>query len=97
MRFDKLTSKFQLAFADAQSAALGKDQQFIEPEHVLLSMLLQEGGSIPGLLAKVGVPVAALREELQQLINSFAAVQSADAEVHVSQQLTRLLLSLIHI
>ena len=46
MRMDKLTSKFQLALADAQSLAVGKDHQFIEPVHVLTAMLQQEGGSV---------------------------------------------------
>lgn len=91
MRFDKLTSKFQLAFSDAQSLALGKDHQFIEPEHLLLAMLQQEGSSIPGLLSKAGVAVAPLRDELQRSIDGFAAVQSGDNEVHVSKALTGLL------
>ena len=46
MRMDKLTSKFQLALGEAQSMALGKDQQFIDPLHVMLALIDQEGGSI---------------------------------------------------
>ncbi len=91
MRFDKLTSKFQLAFSEAQSLALGKDHQFIEPEHLLLSMLNQEGGSVAGLLAKVGVPVNKLRSELEHRIDGFAQVSSQDHEVHVSKILSGLL------
>ncbi len=89
MRFDKLTSKFQLALSDAQSLALGKDHQFIETEHLLLAMLDQEGGGIVGLLTKSGVQVNALNKDLQQAINGFSSVQSDAAEVHVSSQLTK--------
>ena len=94
MRFDKLTSKFQLAFSDAQSTALGKDHQFIEPEHLLLAMLQQEGGSTVGLLAKSGVAVSPLMQSLMVAIDSFATVttaSSSDADVHVSRGLNSLL------
>jgi len=91
MRFDKLTSKFQLAFSDAQSAALGKDQQFIEPEHLLLAMLQQEGGSAVGLLAKAGVAVAPLKDSLQASIDGMATVNSVEAEVHISRGLNGVL------
>ena len=52
MRMDKLTSKFQLALADAQSLAVGLDHQMIEPDHVMVALLDQEGGSIRHLLTK---------------------------------------------
>ncbi len=91
MRFDKLTSKFQLAFSEAQSLALGKDHQFIEAEHLLLAMLTQEGGSIAGLLAKVGVPVNKLRETLNNNLASFASVSGQENEVHVSKSLNNVL------
>ena len=52
MRMDKLTSKFQMALADAQSLAVGRDHQFIEPLHVMLALLDQEGGSVRHLLAQ---------------------------------------------
>ena len=64
MRMDKLTSKFQQALSDAQSLALGKDHQFIEPLHVMLALLNQEGGSIKSLLQQVGIQVNALRSDL---------------------------------
>ena len=48
MRMDKLTSKFQMALADAQSLAVGQDHQFIEPAHVLVALLDQQGGSVRG-------------------------------------------------
>ena len=91
MRFDKLTSKFQLAFSEGQSLALGKDHQFIEAEHLLLGMLNQEGSSIAGLLAKVGMPVNKLRSELEDRIDGFAQVSSQNNEVHVSKTLSGLL------
>ncbi len=91
MRFDKLTSKFQLAFSEAQSLALGKDHQFIEAEHILYAMLTQENSSIAGLLTKVGIPVAKVRESLMQTLDGFASVSSQENEVHVSKSLNGLL------
>ena len=91
MRFDKLTSKFQLAFSEAQSLALGKDHQFIEAEHLLLAMLTQEGGSVAGLLAKVGVPVNKLRETLNNNLAGFASVSGQENDVHVSKALNNVL------
>ena len=52
MRMDKLTSKFQLALADAQSLAVGRDHQFIEPVHLMAALLEQDGGTVPGLLTR---------------------------------------------
>ena len=57
MRMDKLTSRFQLALQDAQSLALGMDHQFIEPEHLAVAMLDQDGTSVRPLLAKAGVNI----------------------------------------
>lgn len=64
MRMDKLTSKFQLALADAQSLAVGRDHQFIEPVHLLTALLDQEGGSVRHLLDAAGVQVNTLRSRL---------------------------------
>ena len=64
MRTDKLTSKFQLALQDAQSLALGRDHQFIEPIHLMIALLDQEGGSARSLLMKAGVNVNLLRSQL---------------------------------
>ena len=55
MRLDKFTTKFQQALADAQSLAIGNDQQFIEPQHLLLALLGQEDGGTASLLARAGV------------------------------------------
>ena len=74
MRMDKLTSMFQTALADAQSLALGKDHQFIEPVHVMMALLDQEGGSIKPLLAQMGVNTQLLRTELVKELDRTATV-----------------------
>ncbi|MBM4207771.1 MAG: ATP-dependent chaperone ClpB [Gammaproteobacteria bacterium] len=91
MRMDKLTSKFQSALADAQSLALGKDHQFIEPVHLLLALLDQEGGSIKPLLSQIGVNVPALRSELTQELARLAQVSGSGGDVQISNSLGRLL------
>ena len=74
MRMEKLTSKFQLALAEAQSLAVGMDHQLIEPAHVLVALLDQEGGSARHLLAKAGVRVNPLRSQLGERLESLPAV-----------------------
>lgn len=91
MRMDKLTSKFQLALADAQSIAVGKDHQFIEPLHVLIAMLQQEGGSVKPLLNRVGVSMASLNQGLEKALESMPQVSGQAGEVHLSQATGRLL------
>ena len=91
MRMDKLTSKFQQALADAQSMALGKDHQFIEPLHVMLALLDQEGGSIRPLLMQAGVQVNSLRNNLVQEIDRLASVSGAGGDVQISNELNRVL------
>jgi ATP-dependent Clp protease ATP-binding subunit ClpB len=88
---DKLTSKFQSALADAQSLALGKDHQFIEPVHLMLSLLDQEGGSIKPLLAQIGVNTPTLRNELTQELARIATVSGSGGDVQISNTLGRLL------
>ena len=66
MRMDKLTTKFQTALAEAQSLAVGRDHQFIEPLHVLAALLDQDGGSTRPLLAKSDVNANALRSKIGQ-------------------------------
>ncbi|MGI9237107.1 MAG: ATP-dependent chaperone ClpB [Woeseiaceae bacterium] len=90
MRLDKLTSKFQLALADAQSLAVGRDHQFIEPAHLMVSLLDQQGGSVRALLSKSGVNVNLLRSQLGEAIDRFARVEGAGGEVHFSTELTKL-------
>ncbi len=95
MRMDKLTSKFQMALADAQSLALGKDHQFIEPVHLMIAMLDQEGGGVRHLLTQAGVNVNQLRsglgEIMDQIMDHMPSVSGGDADVHVSNELNRLL------
>ena len=92
MRMDKLTSKFQLALQDAQSLALRNDHQQMEPAHVMVAFLDQEGGSARGLLSKAGVNINALRSALGEQVENLPVVTGGDAgEVHVSGDLNRLL------
>jgi len=91
MRQDKLTSKFQAALADAQSLAVGRDNQFIEPAHALLAMLEQQGGTVRPLVMKAGGDVNKLRSELMALLDRLPTVQGTPGEVHISNDLGRLL------
>jgi ATP-dependent Clp protease ATP-binding subunit ClpB len=91
MRMDRLTSKFQLALADAQSLAVGRDQQFIEPVHLMLALLDQEGGSARPLLDRAGVNVNLLRSRLLEQVGRIATVEGSGGEVHPSHDLLKLL------
>ncbi len=91
MRMDKLTNQFQAALSDAQSLALGRDQAVIEPIHVMKVLLDQEGGSIRPILAKANVNLASLRSELDAAINRLPQVEGTGGEVHISNELNRLL------
>ncbi|HVN41271.1 MAG TPA: Clp protease N-terminal domain-containing protein, partial [Steroidobacteraceae bacterium] len=91
MRPEKLTSKFQMALSDAQSLALGRDHQFIEPVHLMLALLDQEGGSARPLLDKSGANVNRLRSQLGEAIDRLAKVEGTGGEVLVSNDLNRLL------
>ncbi len=91
MRMDKLTNQLQSALADAQSLALGKDHNFIEPVHLLGALLEQKGGSARPLLQKAGADVVTLRGEVQGAIDALPTVSGTEGEVHVSQDLGRIL------
>ncbi len=91
MRMDKLTTKFQEALQDAQSLALGKDHQFIEPVHVMIALLDQEGGTVRPLLTKAGVNVNQLRTELGKMLDRMPTVEGAGGEVHISNDLAKIL------
>jgi len=88
---DKLTSKFQLALAEAQSLAVGRDHQFIEPVHLMVALLDQEGGSVRPILLQSDVNVAKLRAALDEALGRISAVEGTAGEVHVSNELGRLL------
>ncbi len=91
MRFDKFTTKFQQAFADAQSVAVGADNPYIEPQHLLLALMNQEDGGTTSLLGRAGVNVAGLRSALQGSISRLPKVEGAGGEVNVSRELSNLL------
>lgn len=91
MRMDKLTSKFQSALADAQSLALGRDNGFIEPEHLMKALLDQQGGSTRPLLTKAGVNLSQLRNLVDQALDKLPKVSGMGGDVHISNALTRLL------
>ena len=91
MRFDKLTTKFQQAFSDAQSAAVGNDNPYIEPQHLLLALINQEDGGTASILARAGVNVAALKQALNKSIERLPKVEGHGGEVSISRELNNLL------
>lgn len=91
MRMDKLTSKFQMAIADAQSLAVGRDNQYIEPVHLMAALMDQEGGSVRPILAQSGINIAALRSSLDAALDRLATVEGTAGEVHLSNELGSLL------
>ncbi len=91
MRLDRLTSKFQVAISDAQSLALGKDHQFIEPLHIMLALLDQQGGSIRPLLTLAGCNVDPLHARLSQELDRLPKVSGVDGDIQISPQLGRVL------
>ena len=91
MRMDKLTSKFQLAIADAQSLAIGRDHQFIEPLHLMAAMLNQEGGSIGLLLNQSDINLNILRSRVSQKLDKMPQVEGSDGDIHISNDMGRIL------
>ena len=91
MRFDKFTTKFQQAFADAQSMAVGNDNPYIEPQHLLAALLNQDDGATTSLLARAGVNVGGLRSALKQSIDRLPKVEGTGGEITVSRELGNLL------
>lgn len=91
MRLDRLTNKFQLALADAQSLALGHDNQFIEPLHLMSALLNQEGGSVSPLLTSAGINAGQLRTDINQALNRLPQVEGTGGDVQPSQDLVRVL------
>ncbi len=91
MRMDKLTSKFQLAIADAQSLAIGRDHQFIEPIHMMSALLNQQGGSLRHLMAQTDINLHSLRSKLAEALDRLSQVEGTPGEVHISNDLGRLL------
>src|SRR5437879_11912412 len=87
MRFEKFTTKLQEALAEAQSNALGRDHQYIEPQHLLLALLNQEDGGIAGLIRKAGGNPNALQKALSDSIARLPTVERTEREVMVSRAL----------
>ncbi|PIE37069.1 MAG: type VI secretion system ATPase TssH, partial [Gammaproteobacteria bacterium] len=91
MRMDKLTNSLQSALADAQSLAVGKDHNFIEPLHLLSALLNQTGGATKPLLQKAGANIVGLQNDLNNAVENLPTVSGTAGEVHVSQGLGRVL------
>ncbi len=91
MRMDRLTSKFQTALSEAQSLAVGRDHQFIEPVHLMLALLDQDGGSVRHLLSMSNVNVNGLRSKLGEEIEKLPQVEGNAGDVHLSNDLGRVL------
>src|SRR5262249_40071933 len=91
MRIDKFTTRFQQAFADAQSLAVGADNPYIEPQHLLAALLNQEDGGTASLLSRAGANVNGLRAAVKQAIERLPKVQGTGGDVNVSRELTSLL------
>jgi ATP-dependent Clp protease ATP-binding subunit ClpB len=87
---EKLTSKFQAALGDAQSLAVGRDHQFIEPVHLMLSLLDQQGGSIRSLFTHAGINLNLLRSQLGELLEKQAQVEGTNGDLHISNALAKL-------
>ncbi|BCT68160.1 ATP-dependent chaperone ClpB [Nitrosospira sp. NRS527] len=91
MRFDKLTTKFQQALADAQSIAVGQDNSYVEPQHLLLALLQQEDGGTISLLQRSGANVPPLRDALKKAIERLPKVEGTGGEINASRELGNLL------
>ncbi|MDH3534173.1 MAG: AAA family ATPase, partial [Gammaproteobacteria bacterium] len=91
MRMDRLTSKFQEALSDAQSLAVGRDHQFIEPVHLMIALLDQQGGSVRPLFAQAGVNINMLRSHLGEMLEKLPRVEGAAGDLHISNALGKLL------
>ncbi|WP_052395048.1 ATP-dependent chaperone ClpB [Oleiagrimonas soli] len=91
MRMDKLTSRFQQALADAQSLAVGRDHNMLEPVHVMTALLDQQGGSTAPLLSQAGVNVPLLRERLGEMLNGLPQVSGQAGDINVGNALNRAL------
>ncbi len=91
MRMDRLTSKFQEALSDAQSIAVGRDHQFIEPAHLMIALLDQQGGSVRPLFTHAGVNINLLRSHLGELLDKQPNVEGNAGELHISNALGKLL------
>lgn len=90
MRLDKFTTKFQTAISDAQSMALGRDHQYIEPAHIITALLNQQGGSVRSVLQQANINLNSLRSALSQALEKLPRVQGVGAEVQLSRECVNL-------
>ncbi|MGF1761593.1 ATP-dependent chaperone ClpB [Photobacterium sagamiensis] len=84
MRLDRFTSKFQMAISDAQSLALGRDHQYIEPAHLMVALLNQDGSTIRPLLTMLNVDISQLRSSLAELLDRLPKVTGIGGDVQLS-------------
>ena len=90
MRFDKFTTKLQQALSDAQSLAVGGDNQFIEPQHLLLALLNDADSGAASLLARAGANVGGLKPALNDAVARLPKVEGHGGEVQVGRDLSNL-------
>ncbi|SIS84906.1 ATP-dependent chaperone ClpB [Neptunomonas antarctica] len=90
MRPDTFTTKLQEAVGEAQSLAIGKDHNVIEPIHFLAAFLQQQGGSVPPLLAQSGAALPQLTRKIEEVLDRLPQVQSPDGEIRLSQNMARI-------
>ncbi len=91
MRLDRFTSKFQAAISDAQSLALGRDHQYIEPAHLMVALLNQEGSTVRPLLTLLNVDSTQLRSRLGEILERIPKVTGIGGEVQLSNSMGTLL------
>ncbi|WP_329742455.1 ATP-dependent chaperone ClpB [Dyella sp. A6] len=91
MRMDKLTSRFQQALADAQSLAVGRDNNMLEPVHVMAALLAQQGGSTAPLLAQAKVNVPMLQQRINEQLDRLPRVSGQEGNINLGNDLSRLL------
>ncbi len=91
MRLDRLTSQFQIAISDAQSLALGRDHQYIEPTHLMYALLNQDAGSTRSLLNQAGCSITSLRSQLSEALDKLPKVEGVGGDVQLSRDMVSLL------
>ncbi|MCU4675675.1 ATP-dependent chaperone ClpB [Catenovulum sp. 2E275] len=91
MRLDRLTSQFQLAISDAQSLALGRDHQYIEPTHLMYALINQDSGTVRSLLNQAGCTIASLRSQLSEALDKYPKVEGVGGDVQLSRTMVSLL------
>ncbi|MGL5336900.1 MAG: Clp protease N-terminal domain-containing protein, partial [Enterovibrio sp.] len=90
MRLDKLTNQFQLAISDAQSLAVGRDHQYIEPAHLFVALLNQENGTVRSLMTLLNVEIAPLKTQVLHILDKIPRVTGNFGDVQLSQNLAKL-------